>query len=83
MAANKNSQNTDIRIGISESSHELRIETATDSAKIQSMVEDSLKSGNPLVITDIKGNNTIIPSNKISFVEFGNAPERRVGFAAL
>lgn len=83
MAASKNTQNTDIRIGISESAHELRIESPLDSAKVQALVEESLKSGAPLVIADVKGNNTIIPSDKISFVEFGNAPERRVGFAAL
>jgi hypothetical protein len=83
MAASKNTQNTDIRIGISDSSHELRIETSLDSAKVQALVEESLKNGTPLVITDVRGNNTVVPGNKISFVEFGNAPERRVGFAAL
>ena len=83
MASSKNTQNTDIRIGIGESSHELRIETALDSARVQALVEEAIKNGSPLVITDVKGNNTVVPGNKIAFVEFGNAPERRVGFAAL
>ncbi|MEN9325523.1 MAG: hypothetical protein RL414_1277 [Actinomycetota bacterium] len=83
MATTKTTSTTDVRIGISDSSHELRIETSLDAAKVQALVEDALKNGTALVIADTKGKSTLVPSAKIAFVEFGAAPERRVGFAAL
>ncbi|MEI6119591.1 MAG: DUF3107 domain-containing protein [Actinomycetes bacterium] len=84
MATKKSdSQNTDVRIGISDSNHELRIETALSSDQVLALVQDALKNESPLVITDIKNQSTVIPAKKIAFVELGDSPDRRVGFTAL
>lgn len=83
MATKKNDSTTDVRIGISDTNTELRIETNLSAAEVQALVQDALKSESPLVITDTKGQNTLVPSKKIAFVEFGSAPERRVGFTTL
>ena len=84
MATKKSeNQHTDVRIGISDSHHELRIETALTSEHVLALVQDALKNETPLVITDIKNQSTIIPAKKIAFVELGDAPERRVGFTTL
>ena len=76
-------QNTDVRIGVSDSNTELRIETALSAEDVLGLVKESLKSDSPLVITDTKGHSTLVPSKKIAFVEFGSAPERRVGFTTI
>ena len=84
MATKKSeSHTTDVRIGISDSNSDLRIETELSSEQVLELVQNSLKSDIPLVITDTKGHQTLVPAKKIAFVEFGSAPERRVGFTAL
>ena len=84
MATKKNdSQNTDVRIGISDSNADLRLETTLSPDAVLSLVQDALKNESPLVITDTKGHNTLVPAKKIAFVEFGSAPERRVGFTTI
>ena len=84
MATKKtDSQHTDVRIGISDSNHELRIETQLSSEQVLALVQDALKNETPLVIADVKNQKTIIPAKKIAFVELGEAPERRAGFTTL
>jgi hypothetical protein len=84
MATKKSdSQNTDVRIGISDSHSDLRIETALSADEVLELVQSSLKTESPLVITDTKGHRTLVPAKKIAFVEFGSAPERRVGFTTI
>lgn len=83
MATKKSDTTTDVRIGISETNTELRIETNISADDVLALVQAALKNEAPLVITDTKGQNTLVPSKKIAFVEFGSAPERRVGFTTL
>lgn len=84
MATKKtDSQTTDIRIGISDSPTELRIETPLSTDEVLDLVQAALKNQTPLLIHDTKNQATLVPAQKISFVEFGSAPERRVGFTTL
>ena len=73
---------TDIRIGITDTPQELNIETELSFEKVQELINDSLKNDSPLVITDVRGRQTIVPAKKIAFVELGESAVRRVGFAA-
>jgi hypothetical protein len=83
--ANKksDSQTTDVRIGISDTNTELRIETHLSTEEVLELVQSALKGDSALIIVDTKGQSTLVPSKKIAFVECGNAPERRVGFTTL
>ncbi len=74
---------TDIRIGISESSQELNIESELSQDVVLKTVKEALEKNEALVLEDTKGRKTIISSAKISFVEVGESAERRVGFANL
>jgi hypothetical protein len=74
--------NTEVRIGITESNQELHIEVETSADEVIAAINTAIDSGKALKLTDIKGRQTIVPSNKIGFVEVGQAPERRVGFAS-
>jgi hypothetical protein len=85
MSTKKVSQvsHTEIRIGIADSTHELNMESNEDQATILNLVTVSLNSSTALVIVDVKGRETIVPHNRIAFVEIGELAERRVGFATV
>jgi hypothetical protein len=48
--------------------------------QIQSAVNAALKSGDALVLEDIRGRVMMVPADKIGFVEIGEQTDRRVGF---
>jgi hypothetical protein len=75
--------NTEVRIGIAESNQELHIEVEGASEDVIALVNAAVESGKVLKLTDTKGRQTLVPAEKIGFVEVGPAPERRVGFASL
>ncbi|MEI6216992.1 MAG: DUF3107 domain-containing protein [Actinomycetes bacterium] len=74
---------TEIRIGISDSTQELNIESELSPEKILASVTESLNQGSSLIVVDVRGRQTIVPHNKISFVEIGESADRKVGFATL
>ena len=74
--------NTEVRIGISESNQELHIEVEGAADDVIALVNAAVDNGKILKLTDTKGRQTLVPSDKIGFVEVGPAPERRVGFAS-
>ena len=73
---------TEVRIGISDSTQELYIECDLTPEKVIEAVTAALDSGKALSLTDMRGRQTIIANNKISFVEVGQSEERKVGFAS-
>jgi len=85
MATKKSStgNHTDIRIGISDSNQELNIESDLPASKVIEEVTAALDSGKSLILTDIRGRQTVIANSKISFVEVGESADRRVGFATV
>ncbi|MEI6866912.1 MAG: DUF3107 domain-containing protein [Actinomycetes bacterium] len=74
---------TEIRIGISDSTQELNIESELSPEKILASVTESLNQGTSLIVVDVRGRQTIVPHNKISFVEIGETADRKVGFATI
>jgi beta-xylosidase len=44
-------------------------------------VNEAIKSSSVLSLSDTKGRELLVPSNKISFVEVGESSDRKVGFA--
>jgi len=74
---------SEVRITISDQSREITIEVAQDRDEILALVTKALASSEPLVISDIRNRQYLIPAAKISSVEVGESAERRVGFAGL
>jgi hypothetical protein len=68
---------------VSDQARELTIEVALDREEVLALVKKALSSNEPLVLSDVRGRNFLIPSAKISSVEVGDSAERRVGFAGL
>ena len=79
--ASKSSARTDVKIGISDSSHELNFECSNSQAEVIAKVNDAIKSSSVLSLSDSKGREIFVPFNKISYVEVGESADRHVGFA--
>jgi hypothetical protein len=79
--ASKSSARTDVKIGISDSSHELNFECSNSQAEVIAKVNEAIKSSSVLSLSDSKGREILIPFNKISYVEVGESADRHVGFA--
>jgi hypothetical protein len=80
--AAKNSARTDVKIGISDSTHELNIECENSQTEVIAKVTEAIKSSSVLSLSDSKGREILVPFNKISYVEVGESADRRVGFAS-
>ena len=78
-----NGSSTEIRIGIADSPTELHIETELSQADLIAQVTSALDKGETLIITDLKGRQTLVPHGRISFVDIGTSADRRVGFASI
>ena len=87
MTAKKSSKSdsakSEVRVSVSDQARELTIEVALDREEVLALVKKALSSNEPLVLSDVRGRNFLIPSAKISSVEVGDSAERRVGFAGL
>ena len=85
MATTKTASNstarTDVKIGVSDSSHELNFECSNSQAEVIAKVNDAIKSSSVLSLSDSKGREILVPFNKISYVEVGESADRHVGFA--
>jgi len=77
----KSSGRTDVKIGISDSSHELNFECSNAQAEVIAKVNEAIKSSSVLALSDSKGREILVPFNKISYVEVGESADRHVGFA--
>lgn len=76
-------QKVEVRIAITNIASELAFECPSSVEEIRSAVTLALSSGSPLVLSDIRGREIIVPSEKIGFVEIGEQAERRVGFGTV
>ncbi|TRZ85709.1 MAG: DUF3107 domain-containing protein [Streptomycetaceae bacterium] len=74
---------SEVRIAIIQVSTELSFECPTSASGIRDAVTAAISSGNPLVLSDVRGREIIVPAEKIGFVEIGEQSERRVGFGTL
>jgi hypothetical protein len=75
----------DVRIGLLQTPKELEVqlEEGTDPAAIRSQVDEALKEGATLWLTDRRGRQIGVPAEKLSYVEIGSpSEERRIGFGS-
>jgi hypothetical protein len=74
---------SEVRISISDQAREITIEVTAERDEVLATVKKAISESQPLVLTDIRGRQYLIPSAKISSIEIGDSAERRVGFAGL
>jgi hypothetical protein len=73
----------EVKIGIQNVGREIVLESSQDAVAVGSAVNEAIKSGGNLELTDDKGRVVIIPGNAVGYVEIGAPESRRVGFGAL
>ena len=77
----KSTSRTEVKIGISDSTHEINIECVITQSEVIAKVNEAIKSSSVLSLSDSKGRELLVPANKISYIEVGESIDRRVGFA--
>ena len=80
MSTKKNEKASQVRIAVADVSSELSFECPSTPAEIKSAVTAALSANSPLILTDIRGHEIVVPAAKIGFIEIGEPVERRVGF---
>ena len=80
MSTKKNENASRVRIAVSDVASELSFECPSTPAEIKSAVTAALSANTPLILTDIRGHEIVVPASKIGYIEIGEPVERRVGF---
>ena len=57
----KSSARTEVKIGISDSTHEINIECASTQSEVISKVNEAIKSSSVLSLSDTKGRELLVP----------------------
>jgi hypothetical protein len=83
MAKKDNENKTTVRVGISETSHELHFETRLESSKVIALANEAISGNKTLELTDIKDRTILVPAGKISYIEIGDVTDQKVGFTSL
>jgi hypothetical protein len=82
-ATKSDAARSEVRITVADQVREITIETSSDRDEVLAAVKKAIASGEPLVLSDTRGRQFIVPALKISSIEIGDITERRVGFAGL
>jgi hypothetical protein len=73
----------EVKIGIQSIPRELVVETSSPAGEVEQALRDAMADGGLLVLHDGKGGKTIVPADKIGYIEFTGTDQRRVGFGNL
>jgi predicted amidohydrolase YtcJ len=80
MSTKKRDSSSLVRIAVTDVSSELSFESPLSASEITQATTDALSSNSPLLLTDIRGHQFVVPASKIGYLEIGEPQERRVGF---
>jgi len=73
----------EIRVSVTDSAREIVLESDTTRDDVIAAINVAMNENSPLILTDHRGRQVIIPASKIGFVEIAAPTERKVGFATL
>ena len=74
----------EVRIGVQHATRELVIDSAESTDAILAAVTAAVTGeASVLTLTDERGRQVLVPSDKLAYVEVGEPESRRVGFGAL
>lgn len=73
----------EIRIGVTQTARELVFESNQSAADISSLVADALANERGVLsLADDKGNQYLVPTTTLAYIQIGTEETRRVGFVA-
>lgn len=70
----------EVKIGVQNASRELVVETDETTDAIEKIVSEAISSGGVLALSDNKGRRTVVPTDKLAYVEIGSHTIGQVGF---
>ncbi|ALU40557.1 ATP-binding protein [Kocuria flava] len=70
----------EIKIGVQHVAREIVVESDLQAQEAVELVNAAISSGSPLVLTDTKGNTTVVPAAVIGYASVGAEQKRPVGF---
>jgi hypothetical protein len=70
----------EVKIGIQSVPRELIVETSSTAEEVERALKTAVSDGTVLVLQDEKGGKTLVPAEKIAYLEIGDSEPRRVGF---
>jgi hypothetical protein len=74
----------EVRIGVQHATRELVIDSAETTEAVLATVSAAVNGESAvLALTDERGRQVVVPSDKLAYVEIGEPESRRVGFGAL
>ena len=74
----------EVRIGVQHATRELVIDSAESTDAILAAVTAAVSGdASVLTLTDERGRQVLVPSDKLAYVEIGEPESRRVGFGSL
>lgn len=85
MATKKTQESSriEVRISVADTPREIVIESDASRDEIIRSINEAMAANTPLVLSDFRGRQVVVPATKIGFVEIAAPTERRVGFATL
>ncbi|UMG91793.1 DUF3107 domain-containing protein [Nocardioides sp. TF02-7] len=70
----------EVKIGVQNAARELVVETDESTDAIEKLVTDAISGAACSPLSDTKGRRTVVPAEKIAYVEIGRSVVGQVGF---
>jgi len=70
----------EVKIGVQHAPRELVLETDEAVEDVEKRIAEAVSGGGVLTLTDAKGRRTVVPADKIAYVEIGGGVAGQVGF---
>ena len=70
----------EVKIGVQNAARELTVDTDETTDAIEKLVTEAISGGGVLVLSDTKGQRTVVPADKLAYVHIGrSSPSARWG----
>ena len=73
----------EVKIGVQSIPRELVVETPSSAEDIEAALRAAVTDGGLFIVHNDKGSTTLVPADKIGYVEISGEEQRRVGFGSL
>ena len=73
----------EVRIGVQNVARELGFESSQSVDEVNAAVEEALKKGGTLTLSDDKGRRYVVPVAALGYVHIGEQEKSRVGFGTV
>ena len=73
----------EVRIGVQNVARELAFESSQSVDEVTSVVDEALKKGGTLALTDEKGRRYVVPVAALGYVHIGETEKSRGGFGTV